>query len=242
MQSFSLESHLPIEPAALAERARHFARTKLGPASGELLSRAEVQALVLSKIRDGRALEDAVLAVSYRAARSDPKAADEFLAYFLNDLMRMGHYLLSPGLRRFLDTGDLVHSVLGNLWKEIREVRFETRSQFLAYLSNGLRWKASGNRRKYMTWPRRTLGGPAGVEASLQLESEVPGPATAAGLSEEASRLTLVLHRLPERDREILRLYLLGAKLPEIARELDLSSDAARQALRRAIRRARCLT
>ena len=87
-------------------------------------------------------LEDAVLAEVHRVAKTDARVADEFVGYFLSDLMRLGGSALSPGLRRFLDTGDLVQSVLGDLWPELASVRFETRGRFLSYLARRLGWKA----------------------------------------------------------------------------------------------------
>src|SRR5262245_49417445 len=89
-----------------------FARDKLGPSSEALLSDPAVQALVLSRLRHGTDLEDAVLAEAHRAASTDRRVADEFIAYFLADLMKLGHHTRSSALRRFLETGDLVQSVL----------------------------------------------------------------------------------------------------------------------------------
>ena len=121
------------------EAALLFAREQLGPASERVVSTAAAQALILSRIRGGIMVEDAVLAEVHAAARLDQRAADEFLAYFLDDAHKKGRRLLSDGLRRFLETGDLVQSVFGEVWTSIADLNFETRAQFVALLAQRLR-------------------------------------------------------------------------------------------------------
>ena len=64
-------------------------------------------------------------------------------------------------------------------------------------------------------------------------------PADEVAESEEREQLALAILRLPARDRQLITLYLRGRSHAEIAAELDLSYEAARVALRRAIHRAR---
>ncbi len=230
-----------LVPERLAAETLRFARDRLGPASEGLLADPAVQVLVISRVRNGFDLEDAVLAEVHRATVASGRIADEFLAYFLTDLMRVGHRLRSSALRRFLDTGDLVQSVVGDLWPELQSVRFETRGRFLSYLSRRLRWKAVDRSRALEADKRREDQRTEADAADLELDAESDSPHAAVEEEEDRSRLALVLLRLSERDRGILALFLKDFPLPEIAAQVGLSYDAARMALHRAIRRARRL-
>ena len=229
-------AHDPVLDAAAALR---FARGRLGPASEQLLARPDAQALALSRLRHGSDIEDAVLWLVHREARTDPRVADEFVAFFLASLTVAARPALSPGLRRFLDSDDLVQSVMGDLWRELAELEFGTRAQFLAYLNQRVSWKASDHARELMRDKRREdLRTDEGVE---DLDPLSPGraPESLAGIKDEWEKLVLVLLRLPERDRQLLRMHLRGDSVSEIARAMELEVDAARKALQRAMRRAR---
>lgn len=233
------EPHLREEAQALARRALAFARENLGPASERVLTDARAQTFVLARIRSGAALEDAVLAEVFRAGASDRQAADEFLGHLLPGLMNRAHPQLTRGLRRFLDTGDLVQSVLGDLWPELLDLRFETRAQFVSLLAQRLRWKASNTTRKLERGRRREDLRIAEPSEDLDPPAEHRSPPSELGSSEERDLLILALMRLPERDQLILRLHLKAEPLEVIARETGLKPEAARKALQRAVRRAR---
>ena len=66
-------------------------------------------------------------------------------------------------------------------------------------------------------------------------------PLSAMITREERDQLILRLLRLPERDRDLITMHLRGEPIEVIARELELSRDAAYKALQRAVRRARRL-
>ncbi|MEM1447718.1 MAG: sigma-70 family RNA polymerase sigma factor [Planctomycetota bacterium] len=218
-----------------AVEALRFARERLGPASEQLFSDPAAQVPVLARLRAGYVLEDAVLAEAHRAAAQSPAVADEFIAYFLRDLLRAGHRVQRSAMRRFLDTDDLVQSMLGDVWPELCDVRFETRGRFLAYLSQRLGWKAFDRSRAMQSRPE-------GKRAEVELDDEphmTASPADEVAESEEREQLALAILRLPARDRQLITLYLRGRSHAEIAAELDLSYEAARVALRRAIHRAR---
>ena len=222
-------------------QAARFARENLGPASERGVSTASSQALILSRLRAGFDVPDAVLGEVHRLAVGNPRVADEFLAYFLGDLQRRGRGLVSPGLRRFLDTGDLVQSVLGDFWQEIGNTRFETRAQFVSLLAQRLRWKAADKRKSASALRRSEARRTEERPEDLDLAHERAGPAELAGSQEEAERLALVLLRLPERDQLLIRLYLRGELMSTIAQETHLEVETARKALQRAIRKARML-
>jgi len=218
-----------------------FAGDQLGGASQALLCDPAAQALALARLRNGYDVEDAVLSQVHAAMGRDSRLADEFLAYFLRDLLRLGHRVKSTALKRFLDTGDLVQSVLGDLWSDIASVRFETRSRYLAYLARKLRWKASNRTRALEAAKRSEHKRHEQAADELELEHAGDSPATAAAKGEDLDRLALVLMKLPERDKKLLTLHLRGLELREIAQQMGLSYDAARMALDRAVRRARRL-
>ena len=216
-----------------------FARDELGPACATALSCVETQVAVLSRRRAGMNLEDAVLAEAFRIARDDRRVANEFVAYLLQDLVCLGRGALSSGLRRFLDTGDLVNSVIGDLWPKLAELQFESRAQFLSLLVGRLRWKASDHARKLRRRPEE----PSIDRDADKIESVAskPSPLSEMGVREQRERLILALTKLSERDRRIMRLHLRGEPLDSLSMELGLSRESAYQALKRAKRRARKL-
>ena len=189
----------------------------------------------------GAKVEDAVLARAHLQAAQYPAVAEEFVAFFLADLARLGSGQLSTGLRRFLDTGDLVQSVLGDLWPGLLELRFETRDQFLALLAARLRWKATDRARGLQAGRRREDLRVPTLEDEAASGGGAPSPPTQAGQREDWERLVLVLARLPDRDRELLSRSLRGQSLPEIAAAMDLEAETARKAVQRALAKARQL-
>ena len=147
----------------------------------------------------------------------------------------------SSRLRRFLDTGDLVLSVFGDLWGDLGGLRFESRHQFTALFAQRMGWKAADQARRMTAQrrseDRRVAAAPEDLE--LPAEGGDAQPLHLAIQSEEKQRLILILLRLKERDRELLTLHLKDLSLEAIAERTGLKYDAARQALGRAIRRAR---
>lgn len=230
------------DPVLEAAAAMQFARARLGPATEQLLGRPEAQALVVSRIRHGADVEDAVLWLAHREARTDPRVADEFVAFFLAGLTQAAKPALSPGLRRYLDSDDLVQSVMGDLWSELTQLQFETRAEFLAYLAQRVKWKASDHVRGLNRDKRREDLRESADVAEMALRSTERAPDSLAAVDDEWQRLVLVLVRLPERDQQILRQYLRGADVAEIARSMQMEFETARKALQRAMRRARELT
>ena len=228
----------------LKVRALEFARSELGPASERLLAADSAWGHVEERMSEGLGLEDAVLATLHRSLGGDRRVADEFAAYFLYDLMRMGKLSMasSSHLRRFLDTGDLVLSVFGDLWGDLASLRFESARQFKTLFARRMTWKAadqarrmnSGNRRE----DKRVAGQPEELAGSA---SPVESGLNSSIRQEERDRLILILLRLGERDRQVLTLHLKGLTVGAIAEELGSSYDAARKALDRAVKRARSL-
>ena len=217
--------------------AAEFAREELGPASEELVSRPSCQALILSRLRSGVGLPDAVLWLAHRET-GDERVANEFVRFFLTDMMRRGRPEVSAELRRFLDTGDLVQSVLGDVWGEFSRIEFSSRVEFLGLLSKRLRWKASDHSRRLLRDRRRE-----DLRTDLDVIDILPDrqrtPDQTAALREDAERLKLATAALSPRDRLLVRLYLEGASIQETARKTGLSPGAAKKAVQRAVARVR---
>jgi hypothetical protein len=149
--------------------------------------------------------------------------------------------MISAGLHRFLDTWDLAQSVLGDLWPQLGSLKFENRARFISLLAQRLSWKSTGRARELARGKRREdLRDPTPPE-ELDLAETGLSPLSLAGVSEERERLVLILMRLSERDRLLLRMHLRGAALNEIMAETGLAYEAARKALLRAIHRAQAL-
>jgi len=221
------------------QAALEFARTELGPASERLMGTPAAQALLLTRLRAGQKLEDAVLGIAHLHLREDPRLADEFLTHFLDDAYRNGRRLVTGDLRNFLDTGDLVHSVAGDLWQELTELQFEGRAQFMSLVTKRLRWRATDEARRL-----RARGGPPPDEtppSPRELIDDAPPPDVALLDRDELEHVILRLLRLPERDQMILRMYLRGESVEAIASACQLNYEAARKALQRALARARAM-
>jgi RNA polymerase sigma factor (sigma-70 family) len=226
----------PLSPHH-SSQLQTFAQTHLGPASAHHLTTPHIQASIEARIVSGLAPEDAFLAVLHTLARQERAVGDEFFAYFLQDARYRGQKLLSEGLRRFLETGDLVQSVFGDVWTSLTDLPFESRAQFSALLAQRLRWKAIDKARMLQAERRRDdARHPEPVE-ELPLTTEDHSPSSQVSRGEQTERLVLRLMRLPERDRLLVRMHLRGAKLEELAVAIGTNKDAARKALARAIAR-----
>lgn len=222
---------------AVQRRVLEFARGRLGPASEELLARPSARAEVAARLAAGRDVEDAVLAVVHAGAASDRALADEFLRYFLDDVLHVGKSRLSEQLRRFSDTRDLAQSVLGDVWPILGDLSFTTRVGFLRMLATRLEWKASGKARHLKRAKRREdKRVPESVE-ELQLASRESSPLVQVQDREERLGLVLALMRLERRDRKLVVMSLQELSYEEIASRFGLKYDAARKAVRRALRR-----
>ncbi len=223
------------DPTSL-DRGLAFARAELGAKSAEALTHPSACSRLRTRLERGFSVQDAVLAEVHRAARRDRQVADEFVAYFLQDMLRVGSGALRAGLRRYLDTGDLVQSVLGDLWSDLVELEFESRARFVSLLGRRMQWKAADHARRLAAGP--VIENQAVEPGATDPVSPMEGPSTNFELGEEGERLALVLHRLPPRDSRLLRARLGGESTEEIARREGISLDAARKALLRATKRA----
>ena len=215
-----------------------FAETCLGDASKAVLSSGEATDWIIQRMKEGFDLEDAALAHLFERARTDHAIAGEFLGYFLADLLRLGSLRVPRGFRNLMDSGDLVQSMLGDFWKGISEVQFETRAQFKSYLSKRIRWKALDKDRWYKARTRREDLRESLADEPVQRSKVARSPSSQAAHNEENEDLMLAIYRLPDRDREMLLLQLKGETVSAIGQRFGLSAEAAKKALQRAKRRA----
>ena len=236
----ALPDDLSTAPASEA-RLLEFARVQLGPRSERCLRGPGAIAAVRARIAEGAELADAVLAHVHACLHDDPRLADEFAAHFVLDLMLMGRMSMatSSRLRRFLDTGDLVLSVFGDVWAEFGDVPFVSRQQYKRLFAQRLDWKAADQARRMTASTRREdLRGPQQPD---ELHGSQADPLRDAMRREEREQLILLLLRLKDRERRLLSMHLKGEPLEAIAAAEGISSEAARKALARAIDEARQL-
>lgn len=192
---------------------------------------------------EGRELADAVLKVVHGLIRCNPDVANEFLGHFLIDLSKLGKFSMSSSsrLRRFLDTGDLVHSVIGDLWNEIPALEFESRAQFLQLFSQRIRWKATDNARKLGSKSRREELRVFVEPEDLQRVDETSDVSDDMIRAEEHDLFVLTMLKLKKRDQKLLAMRLNGYEISEIAQAFSMEYDSARKALSRAVSQVRGL-
>ena len=125
----------------------------------------------------------------------------------------------------------------GTRWRHVTH-------QFKKLFSQRMSWKAADEARRMTSQRRREDRRVPQQPHELELHD---GSADNAPLPimikrEEKERLILMLLRLKsDRDRRLLTLHLKGESVAAIAREMNLTYDAARKALSRAIEQARKL-
>lgn len=215
--------------------AIRFADVSLGPLSGAWV-RGKGRDQLRADLEEGLSPEDAVLRSVHGQLGNQPGLQEEFISYFLGRLLQVRMVDLYPGLRRFLDTGDLVQSVLGDLWPQLRDLEYRDQSSFLALLVRRLRWKA-GARRRDLHARKRQEGR---RDSSVPLENLPGKPSSPLDLEidrEEIERAAVALFRLPKEDQVAVRLHLAGSSSADLAEALDVSVPAARKRLERALRK-----
>jgi len=190
----------------------------------------------------GKDLEDSVLAAVFRRwTEGDQEAGGEFLSFFFAEHLGAKHSTSLPAsLRHLFDSEDLLQSVAADLWPDLGALSFESRGQFAALLLKRLRWKLL-DKRKLLQRGKRREDLREDVADLPSVASRERSPATEAGMRDEATRLTLAISRLRERDRALLRGALGGRPLEDTAHDLGLTPEAARKALQRAKERLRSL-
>jgi RNA polymerase sigma factor (sigma-70 family) len=231
-------SQQPSPPLVTREQALEFAR-QLGPRSLALAQDPSNAAELDLLIASGFSEQDAVLGIVHRGLRDDRELLEEYVRHLQPELLRLGEAAISGGMRRRLDKSDLCQSVLGDLLPTIKNLTFRTRSQFLAYLANKMRWKAVDRGRQRLAAEQRELRVAKGVRGDPRAAPAEPVETLID--VEEQRRLEHVLEELPQRERQVLKLYLGGCAPQQIAEQLSVTRDAVYKALQRGLARLKLL-
>jgi RNA polymerase sigma-70 factor (ECF subfamily) len=139
------------------------------------------------------------------------------------------------GGRRPAECDSEVQEALARAVASLARFRAATFGEFLAWLAAIVRNQVLDRRRRPQPQP---LPEDAGGEVSLPAGGSTPS--SAARRREEAARLLAALQRLPERQREVIRLrHFEGKPHAEVAAALGLSTAAVRQLWHRTLLRLR---
>ena len=148
--------------------------------------------------------------------------------------MRRARRLISPGLRRAVDSEDLAHEALRATVGRSSLV-FESVGAMRGYLLRALHSAAAA-------LGRRTQSGQLGSADEEHLVGRETTPSSIAGAGERMDDLKRHLRSLGENEREIVRLrHAEDLGFAAIAARLGLSEGNARQVYNRALQKLRAL-
>lgn len=229
-----METPLHTAPPFM-DSSLQFSETYLGPASLAYIQREENSLKVEKWVKDGAAVEDAVLRCIFEATSKDSELTNEFLNYFLQHLLKLKIVNIQPSLRRMVDTGDLVQSVFTEIWGKLPDFEFTTRGAFISLLCQRLKWKASNENRRMKTQSRREDLRASSSPEKMGAKSDQMGPLSENLSQEEQRQMAVAIFRLPPRDRQIVTLSLQGFSHSEIGERMGLEVSSARKALNRAV-------
>lgn len=188
-----------------------FGNMEFGPFGEAFLGRPETVALGISKVRQGRTLEDAALELLYREARTEAGVREELLAWVAGRLLQRGSLALQSRLMAY---------------PAHEETPFDA---FLLGTQGAL--FTSG------TYP----GQDALVDRLGHLLEDSALPVTEDQALRQGfdAESTLAMIFLPDFDREVLRRVLLGENPAELAAALGISRARACRASTQVLRNAR---
>lgn len=229
-----------ISLGATKQYALGFAESQLGVHSRRALNRViEKQAWPQPRKRS-LPIEDEVLRTIHGLAKEDPDLQEEFLAYFHRQMMHLATGKVGAGLHHLHDTADIAQSVVIDMWKELADLRFTSQKEFIALLSQRIRWKVIDKARRYRAERRREdLRKP--ISQAELLETNHFKPWESLADRETKDRFLLLLTKLPDREAEVLSLYFRGERLQTIAELLHLSKSQVKAFRRSGIQRLRSL-
>ena len=137
--------------------------------------------------------------------------------------------------REFVDSRDLMQSALRDGWLDASQFSGKTEGEFFSWMRTIVRRKIGRQVRKKR--PQVGLEG-EGEAAPSPAESD-EGPLDRMVRREMTTRLREAIDKLPDDQREVIRMRLKGMKSPDIGAELGLSPEAVRMREMRAARRLR---
>ena len=167
----------------------------------------------------------------------DPDALREFHSRYEQLVLTRVHRLLAPALRRRCDTSDIVQSVFEDVLRELPAFEDRGEEAFKHWLCQMAENKVHDRWRRQLNPSGGQRESPLETADGENVASRSPGPATQAGANDDCARLQEALARLPELQREIVKLHDKdGLPYKTVAERLGLpSADAARMQHSRAL-------
>ena len=225
------------KPQPNDEEILSIAERTLGPHTTDALREEGQLDRVRAACAEGRSLADAVLLFAFERGATDLDVAGEFFTSFRGDLLNVASSAVRQNALSEFEGEDLIQSIYGDAWKSRKKTRFRTRHEFLAYLSNRVRWKARDKKRAEESLKRK------GLALSQSNPDELPA-SESSKLSELASdddlhRITANILLLEGKDADVLRRHLKGEAIKDIAADMGITGDHATRLLGKARERIR---
>lgn len=225
------------KPQPTDEELLSIAERTLGPHTADALREEGELEKVRASCSDGRSPSDAVLAFAFERGATNLDIAGEFFTSFRGDLMNVATGAVRQNALSGFEGEDLIQSIYGDAWKSRKKTSFRTRHEFLAYLSNRVRWKAQDKKRGEESLKRK------GLALSLSDSEDLPA-SESSKLSELASdddlhRITANILLLEGKDADVLRRHLKGEAIKDIAADMGITGDHATRLLGKARERIR---
>ena len=180
--------------------------------------------------------------------QGDRAALEELYNRYLMRVLAAVRVRLGPGLRRKIESWDIVQDVMMDALKKVDSFEYRSDGAFLKYLSrlveNRIRDEAdrySAQKRDQNREVPLVVGSSSGSEVPLDLSvaPSVPSPSQILSTQEDLVRLELAMDKLGETSPEYRELIIAarieGLTYREISEETGKSVDAVRMQLNRAM-------
>lgn len=183
-----------------------------------------------------------------RVRAGDTKALSDLLEELRPLLVVLAQRDLGTALRKRVDPGDMVQETCLAAHRDLKDFRGTSREEFVGWLKRILHNTIAGAGRQHLQSEKRNLGRERSLDDSTDsvaglksfLASEVSSPSQRVMRGEDSIRLAGLLLRLPEDQREAVRLrHLEGWSLNRIAESMNRSELAAASLLKRGLIRLR---
>lgn len=180
------------------------------------------------------------------AGNGEAAALQELLSRYREFVRLLVRSRYAGGLRKRLDSSDLVQETLLRAAQNIRQFQGSREEDWRAWLARIAERELIRQLRRHLGAQKRAAGkeqSPGGSQNISRLEQWCQthsSPSQAAQRQERALLLAAILARLPEDYREVLTLrHLEGLGFPEIAERLQRSPGAVRVLWMRALKKLR---
>ena len=183
-----------------------------------------------------------VVALIQRAREGDEGARSELLQKYRSYLVLLARRGVGAKLQRRVDASDIVQQTCTEAWRDLDEFRGTDEPAFSAWICRILRRNVANvvrdQRAAKRDMRREVEPAPDGTASVVWIDA--PGKETTASQQiiqgEKALHLATVLERLPEGQREAVRMrHLEGLPLAEIANRLDKTMGAAAGLIKRGL-------